>query len=272
MDLTKRISARDKARTGKHYYKALRGYQQRKDILQVMYKSLDFNNLKLNKQKIRIIDLGCGPGIVGLYFHRKMKDVFKPKVTFVDINPLMLEAIHKEKDFHIVEQDITKLNMGSNIFDLALMKQVLDYLPKNLQIKTLKSTYKTLKNGGQFILSVLISPIEDMFNLNNYLYSEREKILNSKAPIKKFITTKEILLQWLSKIGFNDIKFHYQYDIPLSVKDFVTSFGLSRQQETKLKELYKRVIRKDRNNFYKSKIKDGDIELVEKGIIVSCYK
>lgn len=271
MDLTKRISVRDKARTGKNYYKALRGYQQRKDILEAMYKSLDFN--KLNKLQIRLIDLGCGPGIVGLYFYKKMKNSFKPEITFVDINPLMLVSIPKRKNFYIVEQDVTKIDAAKfGSFDIALMKQVLDYLPKDLQIKTLENTYDILHKYGQFILSALISPSKEAFKLTNYLYSQREKILNPLAPIKKFIVTKDILFQWLLKIGFKNIKFRYEYDIPLSVNDFVVSFGLSERKKQKLTALYKKVIKQDINNVFRSKINNTDIELIEKGCVVSCYK
>ena len=271
MSLTKQISARDKARTGKSYYRALRGYHQRKDILEAMFKSLNIN--KLNKQRIQVIDLGCGPGIVGLYFNKKMKGSWKLDITFVDINPLMLEAIPKQKNFHVVERDVTKIDTSKfNFFDVALMKQLLDYLPKDLQIKTLENTYKILHRDGQFILSVLIPPSEESFQLNNALYSEREKILNPLAPIKKFIVTKDILFQWLSKIGFKNIKYHYEYDIPLSVNDFVMSFGLNETEKQELLALYKKIVKQDINNAFKSKIKKEDIELTEKGIIVFCYK
>jgi len=275
MDLTRQISLRDQARAGKNYYKALRAYQQRKDILEVMYNSIDFNKIK-NKQEIRLIDLGCGPGIVGLYFYKKLSKKYKSKsieVTFLDINPLMLTAIPKQKNFHIVKGDVTKIGPTKfSSYDIVVMKQVLDYLPKNLQIKTLKNIYKILSQNGQFILSALIPPSKKAFKLTNYLYSEREKILNPSAPIKKFIVTKDILFQWLSEIGFKNIKFNYEYEIPLSVNDFVVSFGINKREKQDLMVLYKKIIEQDKNDIFKSKIEETDIELTEKGVVVYCCK
>jgi len=285
MNMIKKIVLRDKTRSGKYYYKALRGYQRREDILKAMYAALNLNafgkqNEDKNKQKIYIADLGCGPGIVGLYFYKKLLNRFKPDVTFIDISPLMLDAIPKRKDFHVIEQDVTKVNFFKpNFFDIVVMKQVLDYLPKELQIKALKNIWKILKPGGQFILSALTPP--DGFNpsdkrynskLNNFLYSEREKILNPFAPIKKYIPSKRILIKWLSMSGFKDIKIHYEYDIPLSVNDFVLSFGLNKQSKQKLLMLYEEIIKKDKKNYFKSKRKADDIELNEKAVVISCLK
>ena len=271
--ITKKISRRDVARTGKRYFKALRGYQQRKDIINSMINSL--NTKSLSKEKVYLVDLGCGPGIVGLSFYNHFKEKLNLKVHFLDINPGMLSAIPKNKDFKTIEGDVTNLKLKHNFYDVVVMKQVLDYLPRDHQIKTLKNIRKILKPSGQFILSVLIPPFDNdyYFRLNNWLYTEREKVLNPSAPIKKYIVSKKRLMKWLTDIGFRGIKIHYVYDIPLSVKDFVKSFGLTKKQEKSLIDLYKKVINKDKEDRYKSrKLRNNDYELTEKAMIISCYK
>ena len=268
--LTRKIVLRDNARTGKKYYAALRGYQQRKDILEAMYRSLD--EKKLGGLEPKIIDLGCGPGIVGHYFFKKFGKKRRPAITFVDINPLMLRAIRRRKNFRVLQQDVTDLKLKAGSFDVSVMKQVLDYLPKELQLKTLKNACRVLRRGGQFVISALVQPPNAAIGLTNYLYSEREKTLNPNAPVQKFIPNRETLIRWLSMAGFKEIEVKYAYGIPLSVKDFVGSFGLNQQQKNRLVEIYKKIIQNDRSNAFKAKTKKGDIELVERGIIISCSK
>lgn len=260
-----KIIKRDDARSGKKYYKALRGYHARKDILNAFYKSIDIN---ISGTHPKLIDLGCGPGIVGLYLNKRIKNL---NITFLDINSKMLSSIRKMKNFTIMKGDVTKLNIKPS-YDLAVMKQVLDYIPKNLQMRALHQVHKILRPSGQFVLSALISPSKDSLDLTNYLYSEREKILNPRAPVKKFIPTEHIVISWLKKFGFKNIKVTYRYDIPLSVKDFAVSFGLNKNQKKQLKIIYKNIIKKDRKNYFRYKINGNDIELIEKGVLVSCQK
>ncbi len=269
--ITNKIVKRDKTRVGQAYFKSLRGYQTREDILERLYNSIE-KKLFTTKKTLKIIDLGCGPGIVGKYLFKKIKNKSKLHMSFLDINPSMLKVISKDKNFSIIQGDVTNLNLKYNNYDIATMKQVLDYLPRNLQIKTLKETYKILKNKGEFIFSALISQNSSHIELTNHLYTKREEILHPLAPIKKYIPSKQILKKWLKSTGFKKIKFRYEYDIPLSIKDFVISFGLNKKQEQKLKNLYEEIITKDVQKVFNGKKKLKDIELTEKGMIISCYK
>ncbi|MBI4176008.1 MAG: methyltransferase domain-containing protein [Candidatus Aenigmarchaeota archaeon] len=271
MDLTKRIVTRDEFRTGANYFKALRGYQRREDILDAMYKSLDIKSLE-KEGPVNSIDLGCGPGTVGEYFYNKLRQVVKIHEFFLDINPSMLSSISIRADYTIVEGDVTKLKFRSGYFDIATMKQVLDYLPKALQYKALRETYRILKNNGQFVLSALVSPSENAFDLTNLLYSEREKVLNPSTPIQKFIPPREIYSEWLEKIGFSDVSTRYVYEIPLTVKDFVSAFGLSEAQRKNLMKLYREVVTMDTTDEFKARKVSGDIELIEKAVVISSLK
>lgn len=271
--MKKEIITRDILRV-KNYKKALRGYHVRKDILDSMLTALDRKYLK--KQEIKIIDVGCGPGIVGLYFYKHLrKKNLKIKMYFVDINPLMLKQIPKNKDFKIMEMDITQLNLPSEEYDICLMKQVLDYLPKKLQIKALKNIYKILKKGGQFILSAIISPQDTLtsLRLTNYLYTFRERLLNPSSKIKKYIVRESTLIHWLRESGFKNIKKVYKYSVRLAANDFIKSFGIQKDRAEKLKELYREIVQKDKNNIFKAKrLPNGDYEFEDKCIVISCKK
>jgi ubiquinone/menaquinone biosynthesis C-methylase UbiE len=271
--ITEKIVQRDKFRTGKNYYASLRGYQIRKDILDAMAKAIEIDALPKNR-RIMILDAGCGPGIVGDYVYREITKKYNlfPIVIFVDISEIMLEAVPEKFDYVIVKGDVTKLEFPNNFFDIVLMKQVLDYLPKNLQLIALKEIYRVLRNNGQFVLSALISPDDNSNTLTNYLYNQREKIIAKKLKIQKYIPTKDILMDWLTQINFRKIKCEYIYDIPLSITDFRKSFGLDKKQTEKLNKLYLEVLKRDKKNIFRGKILKNTIELIEKGAVIKCIK
>jgi ubiquinone/menaquinone biosynthesis C-methylase UbiE len=272
-NITQKIPLRDKFRTGKNYYNSLRGYQVREDVLNSMFKSIDTALIPKDK-KIMILDAGCGPGIVGDYVYKKMnkKNKLSPSIIFVDISESMLEAVPKNKDYHAVKGDVTNLPFPDNFFNIVLMKQVLDYLPKTLQLRTINELYRVLKPNGQLILSALISPDNNSNILTNKLYDEREKIIARQIAVKKYIPTKDILIDWLAHNDFKNVKISYIYDIPLSPLDFQKSFGLDEKQTSKLNNLYKSLIKEDKNNSFRKKKVRSYFELVEKGIILRAYK
>lgn len=276
--LTESIASRDKFRTGKNYYTSLRGYQVRRDILDAMFSAIEIENLQTDKQ-VLILDAGSGPGIVGDYIFKKIKKKLNnfPLVIFVDISETMLQSVPKNFYYIAVKNDVTKLEFPDNFFDIVVMKQVLDYLPKTLQLRALNEIYRVLRPDGQFILSALVSPDPKSNYLTNKLYNEREKIIAKKVAIEKYIPTQNILMDWLAHTNFKGVKSQYLYDIPLSPIDFQQSFGLNKNQTLRLNKLYQDIINKDKKNtfrssIFKSKKFKSYIELIEKGIIIKCNK
>ena len=202
---TKEIVSRDSWRVN-NYKESLRGYQARPDILENMFRGLDFKELN-NKKNIVIADIGCGPGICGEYLTEQvkenLKDQTKTKTFFIDMSQQMLDRIPNKENYTKIRGDIANIPMADESVDVASVKQVLDYLPKNLQVKALKEIYRVLKNDGQFILSALIAPDSKVGNLTNYLYSEREKIIAAKVAIEKFIPDETGLIELLDKAKFD---------------------------------------------------------------------
>ena len=276
--ISEKISCRDKFRVGKNYYTTLRGYQVRRDILDAMFNAIKMEYLPTDK-KLLILDAGSGPGIVGDYVFKKIKKQhhITPLIIFADISEAMLKAVPQDFNYIAVKNDVTKLEFPDNFFNIVVMKQVLDYLPKNLQLRALNEIYRVLKTDGQFILSALISVDDKSNHLTNELYNKREKIIAKDIAIKKYIPTKNILIDWLAHTDFKGIKVQHVYDIPVSPLDFQQSFGLNKRQTLRLNKLYQKIIRKDkkntfRSNIFKSKKFKGYIELIEKGMIVKFSK
>lgn len=275
INITEEIIDRDNWRI-ENYKESLRGYQVRKDILENMSSAIKKEDL-VGKNEITIADVGCGPGICGEYLTKSIKENFKDnapktKTIFLDLSQQMLNQIPDREDYEKIKGDVTNIPLKNISVDIVTMKQVLDYLPKNLQIKTLSETNRILKQGGKLILSALISPSEEINNLTNELYSEREKLLAKKKPIEKFIPDESTIMKWLSEAGFTNSKVVYKYDIPLSTEDFKKSFNLTDAEQTELKELYKKIINSDKNNNFDAKVFKDDIELTEKAIILECVK
>lgn len=271
--LTKKIVLRDKFRTGRNYYTSLRGYQMRRDILDAMNRAIEVDALPKNK-RIIMLNAESGSGIVGDYIYQEIAKKYNLSILtiFVDISKVMLEAVPKKFDYISVNGDVTKLEFPDNFFDIIVMGQILNYLPKNLQLRALNELYRVLKPDGQFVLSALISPNDNSNILTNKLYNEREKVIAKALKIQKYIPTKNTLLDWLGHTNFKGIKIKYIYKIPLSIIDFQQSFGLDKKQTARLTKLYFDIVKQDKENLFRSKKRGRDIELIEKRIIVKCNK
>lgn len=271
---TSQIVSRDVWRI-KNYKDSLRGYQVRKDILENIFHGLDLNKIK-NKRNLIIADVGCGPGICGEYILNAItKHVNKDlniQVFFIDISQAMLDQIPDKKNYKKIKGDVTNIPLADNSVDIIIMKQVLDYLPRELQIKALSEINRILKKDGEFILSALVSPSIEINKLVNKLYSEREKIIAEKVAIDKFIPDENTLFKWLEDAGFFANRVFYAYDIPLSVNDFKKSFNLDEEKQNKLKRFYREIISLDKSDYFKSEFIDEDVELTEKGIIIRGVK
>jgi len=205
--LTKKIVLRDKFRTGRNYYTSLRGYQMRRDILDAMNRAIEVDALPKNK-RIIMLNAESGSGIVGDYIYQEIAKKYNLSILtiFVDISKVMLEAVPKKFDYISVNGDVTKLEFPDNFFDIIVMGQILNYLPKNLQLRALNELYRVLKPDGQFVLSALISPNDNSNILTNKLYNEREKVIAKALKIQKYIPTKNTLLDWLGHTNFKGIK------------------------------------------------------------------
>ena len=100
-------------------------------------------------RKLRLLDAGCGDGINLTYFTGK--DFLE--VHACDYNPLRVERVQKNfPGLPVSQQDLTKLELPADNFDVILCSQVLEHIPEDE--KAICSLKKYLAPDGIMILGV----------------------------------------------------------------------------------------------------------------------
>lgn len=95
-----------------------------------------------------VLDLGCGRG----RWTKKYASL-GCCVTGVDISLEALEVLAREMPEHrFLCQDISKLNLPNEAFDIVNSVTVLQHMPEELQREAIKHATGALKNGGYLVL------------------------------------------------------------------------------------------------------------------------
>lgn len=98
----------------------------------------------------RILDLGCGTGIVARVLRERLGGA--AHVVGIDVSPVMLEtarAVAPEIDFR--EADAGSLPFPNASFDLVLCQEMLQFVPDRKAV--LREVRRVLTPGGRFITS-----------------------------------------------------------------------------------------------------------------------
>jgi 2-polyprenyl-3-methyl-5-hydroxy-6-metoxy-1,4-benzoquinol methylase len=135
-------------------------------------------------RKLKILDAGCGDGI-NLTILSKIPNA---SVTAYDYNPLRIERTREKfPDVRAVEQDLTNIQRGEDIFHIILCSQVLEHIPKDIVV--LRELKKILSEDGVLIIGV---PNEGCFlaKLRNRVL---EPHISRTTDHVHFYTEKEIL-------------------------------------------------------------------------------
>ncbi len=97
----------------------------------------------------RVIDVGCGMGVYLMLMSR----LRRPRLVGLDLQPDRLRRARAEvADAHLVGADIRRLPFGPEVFDKALMSEVLEHVPDDEA--ALRAVHRLLKPGGVLAVSV----------------------------------------------------------------------------------------------------------------------
>ena len=157
-----------------------------------------------DKEGGKVLDIGCGPGVITLYLLQRGSEVWG-----VDISEEMIEETAKQiekmgfKDVaHFSTGDITSLDFPDGYFDAVICSGVIEYLED--EELAIKEIYRVLKPDGIAIITVPTS--QRLYTLMLGL---------SKFVLKPFISK-------LKEIKYKRIKRGYRCDSP--VMDFEREF------------------------------------------------
>ena len=178
----------------------------------------------------RILDLGCGDGILGRFL---LKQYPNAQITFVDFSEPMLEAAKKqlgaESQASIVKADFSSNSWIESIdsqqpVDIVVSGFAIHHLTDNRKKDLYKEVFNLLSRGGVFLnLEHVKSATPDVGSLfDNYLidhlyrYNQTSDASKTKMEIaqiyynradkaENILASVQIQSEWLSRIGFTDV-------------------------------------------------------------------
>jgi SAM-dependent methyltransferase len=119
-------------------------------------KTIDWILSHTNKEKLSILDLGCGPGLYSEKLAEKGHEVTGVDFSANSIAYAKEQADNKQLNIRYLVQDYTQLDLPSNEFDLVLLVFT-DFgpLPPAGREQLLMNIRQVLKPGGLFIFDVI---------------------------------------------------------------------------------------------------------------------
>jgi len=190
-----------------------------------------------------VLDLGCGSGV-----YTKILLKRGAKVVGVDISKNMIDIakIYAPGAKYLC-QDMAKLRLPKNYFDIAFSSLAVPYLVERLPM--LKAVYKSLKKNGVFLFSITnpLMEIKDSFDkgtkhysLIGYVYDNKKKKVEIHGD---YFKSKWVLSRWrASRWGRVIAIRHYhrtlEYIINTCVKSGFNITGLYEPQPINIGKKY----------------------------------
>lgn len=108
------------------------------------------------KEKLHILDLGCGPGLYCELFAEQGHSVTGVDISKNSIEYAKQSAAEKKLDIRYIHESYLNLDLDADQYDLVVMIYTdLGVLTPTERDKVLKTVFSVLKKGGMFIFDVL---------------------------------------------------------------------------------------------------------------------
>lgn len=188
---------------GSFFEKQVDGYEEHMSVWKEAYRKMA---LLVPEGTENILDLGCGTGL-------ELDEIFKVKpevcVTGIDLCPAMLEKLkekHGDKKINIICGDYFTVDLGKEIYDLAISFESLHHFTLNQKKELYRKIYKALKDGGIFIECDYIACCEEEEKILYCEYlSKREKATVNGFAHFDIPLTAEHEIEALNFAGFKSI-------------------------------------------------------------------
>lgn len=189
------------------------------------YTNLDEMNYQLERRRTEVImhlldlenatsliDIGCGEGLQLLYFHNKFPHI---NLTGIDISEKRIERAKKKvpsANIRVTSATREGLGFDGKIFDRAICSEVLEHVPQPQ--KVLINTYKVLKSGGLFVVSVPYREKIRWFQCMNCGKLTTTGHINSFDEVKISSMLKDAGFTVISALGYKMVLLSYGKRLP----------------------------------------------------------
>ncbi len=177
----------------------------------------------------RLLDLGCGDGILG---RTVMAEYAQASGVFVDFSEHMIEAAKQKTDNHravfivqdLATKDWTQSVGNSALFDLVLSGLAIHHLPDERKRELYHEIFDLLKPGGLFLNLEHVAPrsqwaeqaFDDLFVDSLWSHDQRRGGTRTREDVadqwyhrpdksENILAPLELQCQWLGEIGFQDV-------------------------------------------------------------------
>ena len=164
------------------YYDEFQSDQYNQVLLDQIVNAIN-NFLELNKQKLKIADLGCGTGIFSL----KLADM-NFSVTALDLSTQMLEilkskatqlSLQAQANLIIIKADITKYTFEEKQDVLLAMTDTLNHLEQNQLSNFFEKAKLNLKSNGLLVFDLLKLDYLVKKRGNNTIFVELDEFISN---------------------------------------------------------------------------------------------
>lgn len=184
--------------------KIISGWSNR-TLQEIIYKTTYIaKKLKLKKND-RLLDIGCGAGLLEILFTYWVKEIYA--IDYSDEMVKIAKRITNHYNNIIIQQsDIRKLHFEDRFFNKIIVNSVIQYLNDMDEVEiSLKELKRVIKNNGIILLSMNPDLKQKKKYFNGYQKLEfSEKQIKEKVNINNKIIwfNKSELKNMCNKIGF----------------------------------------------------------------------
>jgi len=205
------------------------GFYKDREVLSLIFKPIkDYLEQRTKGTRIRIADLGCGSGLVGLYAEKMANEIgYQTSSLFIDSNPRMLSAIEEGADRKKVLSELSELPESElkEQVDIALGRQFIHYAPPRLQKRILGQIAKYVKTDGLFVNSTGTHESEEVVTFMSDYLSNILELRNPDRPARRFYQSVGTYQQWVGDVGFRRCRIEGEYSQEFRSSDFFERFG-----------------------------------------------
>lgn len=181
-----------------------------------------FDEIKKIKQKARILEIGCGNGII---LDLIQKDNPKSMVFGLDISPVMINATYgRNKEIIPIKGNAIDLSFADSFFDIVIFSssfhEIYSFEGRSGAVKALKEAYRVLNANGTIIINEGFKvPGKVQVTFERWLLRKLEKFAKDfklrKIRFKKLEDSRYELSKWdfyefLTKYNNKPIKYRFE--------------------------------------------------------------